>query len=46
CDGSHFCLFNGKPTISLPIQTLPRERFATTAPTFDKIAASFHALKK
>ena len=43
---SHFFLFNGKTMISMVFQTLPRERFATTAPTFDKIAASFHALKK
>jgi hypothetical protein len=43
---SHFFLFNGKTMISMVFQTLPRERFASTAPTFDKIAASFHALKK
>ena len=43
---SHFFLFKGKTMISMVFQTLPRERFATTAPTFDKIAASFHALKK
>jgi hypothetical protein len=43
---SHFFLFNGKTMISMVFQTLPRERFASTAPTFDKIAASFHAIKK
>jgi hypothetical protein len=43
---SHFFLFNGKTMISMVFQTLPRERFASTAPTFDKIAASFHAVKK
>jgi hypothetical protein len=43
---SHFFLFNGKTMISMVFQTLPRERFASTAPTFDKIAGSFHALKK
>lgn len=43
---SHFFLFNGKTMISMVFQTLPRERFAATAPTFDKIAASFRALKK
>ncbi|MGH3841902.1 MAG: PsbP-related protein [Pseudonocardiaceae bacterium] len=43
---SHFFLFNGKTMISMVFQTLPRERFAATAPTFDKVAASFSALKK
>jgi hypothetical protein len=43
---SHFFLFNGKTMISMVFQTLPRERFASTAPTFDKVAGSFHALKK
>jgi hypothetical protein len=43
---SHFFLFNGKTMISMVFQTLPRERFASVAPTFDKIAASFHAVKK
>jgi hypothetical protein len=43
---SHFFLFNDKTMISMVFQTLPRERFASTAPTFDKIAASFHAVKK
>lgn len=43
---SHFFLFNGKTMISMVFQTLPRERFASTAPTFDKIAASFHVIKK
>jgi hypothetical protein len=43
---SHFFLFNGKTMISMVFQTLPRERFASSAPTFDKIAASFHAVKK
>jgi hypothetical protein len=43
---SHFFLFNGKTMISMVFQTLPRERFASTAPIFDKIAGSFHALKK
>src|SRR5262249_32260537 len=42
---SHFFLFNGKTMISMVFQALPRERFAAAAPTFDKIAASFHALK-
>lgn len=43
---SHFFLFNGKTMISMVFQTLPRERFAATAPTFDKISASFQAVKK
>jgi hypothetical protein len=43
---SHFFLFNGKTMISMVFQTLPRDRFASTAPTFDKISASFHAIKK
>ncbi len=43
---SHFFLFNGKTMISMVFQTLPRERFASTAPTFDKISASFQAVKK
>ncbi len=43
---SHFFLFNGKTMISMVFQTLPKERFAESAKTFDQIAASFHALKK
>ncbi|MGH3824309.1 MAG: PsbP-related protein [Pseudonocardiaceae bacterium] len=43
---SHFFLFNGKTMISMVFQTLPRDRFASTAPTFDKISASFRAVKK
>lgn len=43
---SHFFLFNGKTMISMVFQTLPRDRFATTAPIFDKISASFRAVKK
>ena len=43
---SHYFLFNGKTMISMVFQTLPRERFASTAPTFTKVANSFHALKK
>ncbi len=43
---SHFFLFNGKTMISMVFQTLPRERFASTAPTFDKISGSFQAIKK
>lgn len=43
---SHFFLFNGKTMISMVFQSLPRERFASTAPTFDKIAGSFRVLKK
>ena len=43
---SHFFIFNGKTMISMVFQTLPRERFASVAPTFDKIAASFRAVKK
>ncbi len=43
---SHFFLFNGKKMISLVFQTLPKERFAESAKTFDQITASFQALKK
>ena len=43
---SHFFLFNGKTMISMVFQSLPRDRFASTAPIFDKISASFHAVKK
>lgn len=43
---SHFFLFNGKTMISMVFQTLPRDRFAATAPTFDKISASFRSIKK
>jgi hypothetical protein len=43
---SHFFLFNGKTMISMVFQTLPRDRFAATAPIFDKISASFRAIKK
>jgi hypothetical protein len=43
---SHFFLFNGKTMISMVFQTLPRDRFAAMAPTFDKISKSFRAEKK
>jgi hypothetical protein len=43
---SHFFLFNGKTMISMVFQTLPKERFADSAKTWDQIAASFHSLKK
>lgn len=43
---SHFFLFNGKKMISLVFQSLPREHFKESAPIFDKIAASFHVVKK
>jgi hypothetical protein len=43
---SHYFLFNGKTMISLVFQALPKEHFAASAPTFDKITATFHAVKK
>ncbi|MGH3900970.1 MAG: hypothetical protein ACRDTA_22545 [Pseudonocardiaceae bacterium] len=43
---SHYFLFNGKTMISLVFQALPKERFSTSAQTFDKITATFRALKK
>lgn len=43
---SHYFLFNGKTMISLVFQALPKERFATSAQTFDKITATFRAVKK
>lgn len=43
---SHYFLFSGKTMISLVFQTLPKERFSTSAPTFDKITATFRALQK
>ncbi|HEY6421879.1 MAG TPA: hypothetical protein VIY28_01260 [Pseudonocardiaceae bacterium] len=43
---SHFFLFNGKTMLSLVFQSLPKDHFASTAPTFDQITSSFHVLKK
>ncbi|MGH3838563.1 MAG: hypothetical protein ACRDSF_23145 [Pseudonocardiaceae bacterium] len=43
---SHYFLFNGKTMISLVFQTLPKEHFPTSAPTFDKITATFRTLQK
>ena len=43
---SHYFLFNGKTMISMVFQSLPRDRFASTAPIFDKISGSFRAVKK
>ncbi len=43
---SHYFLFNGKTMISLVFQALPKDHFAGSAPTFDKIIGTFHALKK
>jgi hypothetical protein len=43
---SHYFLFNGKTMISLVFQAIPKDRFTTSAQTFDKITATFHALKK
>ncbi|MGH4010994.1 MAG: hypothetical protein ACRDTH_23025 [Pseudonocardiaceae bacterium] len=43
---SHYFLFNGKTMISLVFQSLPKEHFPTSAPTFDKITSTFRALKK
>ncbi|MGH3882476.1 MAG: hypothetical protein ACRDRY_13470 [Pseudonocardiaceae bacterium] len=43
---SHYFLFNGKTMISLVFQTLPKDQFPTSAPTFDKITSTFRALKK
>ena len=42
---SHYFLFNGKTMISLVFQTLPKERFAESAKTFDDITATFRAVK-
>lgn len=43
---SHFFLFNGKTMISMVFQSLPKEHFAESAKTFDKVANSLHALPK
>lgn len=43
---SHYFLFNGKTMISLVFQSLPKEHFPTSAPTFDKITSTFRALQK
>ena len=43
---SHYFLFNGKTMISLVFQALPKEHFVASAPTFDKITATFRVLKK
>ncbi|MGH3787502.1 MAG: hypothetical protein ACRDRG_13345 [Pseudonocardiaceae bacterium] len=42
---SHYFLFNGKTMISLVFQSLPKERFAESAKTFDDITATFRAVK-
>ncbi len=43
---SHYFLFNGNKMISLVFQVLPKDHFPASAPTFDKITATFRALKK
>lgn len=43
---SHYFLFNGKTMLSLVFQALPKEHFAASAPTFDKITSTFRVLKK
>lgn len=43
---SHYFLFRDKTMISLVFQTLPKERFPASAPTFDKITSTFRALAK
>jgi hypothetical protein len=43
---SHYFLFNDKKMISLVFQALPKDHFPASAPTFDKITATFRALKK
>lgn len=40
---AHYFLFRGKTMITLVFQTLPAERFATYAPIFDRLAATFKA---
>jgi len=40
---AHYFLFRGKTIITLVFQTLPSERFATWAPVFDRLAATFRA---
>lgn len=40
---AHYFLFRGQTMITLVFQTLPSERFATYAPLFDRIAATFKA---
>jgi hypothetical protein len=42
----HYFLFNGKTMITMVFQTMPKERFAESAKTFDQITGSFHTLKK
>ena len=43
---SHYFLFNNKTMISLVFQALPKDRFTTSAQTFDKITTTFRAVKK
>ncbi|MGH3976346.1 MAG: hypothetical protein ACRDS9_23960 [Pseudonocardiaceae bacterium] len=43
---SHYFLFRDKTMISLVFQTLPKERFPNSAPTFDKITSTFRTLQK
>jgi hypothetical protein len=43
---SHYFLFNGKTMLSLVFQALPKDHFADSAPTFDKITSTFRVLKK
>jgi hypothetical protein len=40
---SHYFLFQGATMITLVFQALPAENFPDYAPTFDRIATSFHA---
>lgn len=43
---SHYFLFKGKTMISLIFQTVPADQFSNSAPTYDKIANSFHSGNK
>jgi hypothetical protein len=43
---SHYFLFKDKKMISLVFQALPKDHFAASAPTFDKITATFRSLQK
>lgn len=40
---AHYFLFRGDTLITLVFQTVPSERFATYAPLFDRLAATFDA---
>ncbi|MPZ65598.1 MAG: hypothetical protein GEU83_08795 [Pseudonocardiaceae bacterium] len=41
---THFFLFDGKKMITIVFQSVPKEQFPQTAPTFDQITSSFRLL--